>query len=153
MLISYCANKKSSPRLPSWQPSLISFNAPIDSGSIIKPCTLKHFQVPILAPGLLPYYSTRASEATRWLRCKWGYADEACNDRLGRRLELATFIVCESEYDNSDIKMWRSMMMSPNGNIFRVTGHLCGELIDSRLISRTKASDAELWCSLSSASE
>ena len=47
MLISYYANKKSSPRLPSWQPSLISFNTPIDSGSIIKPCTLKHFQVPI----------------------------------------------------------------------------------------------------------
>ena len=37
--------KKSSPRLPSWQPSLIFFNIPIDSGSIIKPCTLKHFQV------------------------------------------------------------------------------------------------------------
>ena len=52
MLISYYANKKSSPRLPSWQPSLISFNTPIESGSIIKPCTLKHFQVPILAPGL-----------------------------------------------------------------------------------------------------
>ena len=52
MLISYYTNKKSSPRLPSWQPSLISFNTPIDSGSIIKPCTLKHFQVPILAPGL-----------------------------------------------------------------------------------------------------
>ena len=52
MLISYYANKKSSPRLPSWQPSLISFNTPIDSESIIKPCTLKHFQVPILAPGL-----------------------------------------------------------------------------------------------------
>ena len=45
MLISYYANKKSSPRLPSWQPSLIFFNIPIDSGSIIKPCTLKHFQV------------------------------------------------------------------------------------------------------------
>ena len=30
----------------------ISFNPPIDSGSIIKPCTLKLFQVPILAPGL-----------------------------------------------------------------------------------------------------
>ena len=53
MLISYHAHKKSSPRLPSWQPSLISFNIPIESGSIIKPCTLKHFQVPILAPGLL----------------------------------------------------------------------------------------------------
>ena len=45
MLISYYANKKSSPRLPSWQPSLIFFNIPIESGSIIKPCTLKHFQV------------------------------------------------------------------------------------------------------------
>ena len=51
MLISYYANKKRSPKLPSWQPSLISFNAPIDSGSIKKPCTLKFFQVPILAPG------------------------------------------------------------------------------------------------------
>ena len=46
MLISYYANKKSSPRLLSWQPSLIFFNIPIESGSIIKPCTLKHFQVP-----------------------------------------------------------------------------------------------------------
>ena len=45
MLISYYANKQSSPRLPSWQPSLIFFNVPIESGSIIKPCTLKHFQV------------------------------------------------------------------------------------------------------------
>ena len=55
MLISYYANNKSSPRLPSWQPSLISFNAPIDSRSIIKPCTLKLFQFPILAPGLYIY--------------------------------------------------------------------------------------------------
>ena len=45
MLISYYANKKRSPRLPSWQPSLIFFNIPIESGTIIKPCTLKHFQV------------------------------------------------------------------------------------------------------------
>ena len=58
MLISYYAHKKSSPRLPSWQPSLTSFNTPIESGSIIKPCTLKHSQVPILAPGLLCYRST-----------------------------------------------------------------------------------------------
>ena len=45
MLISYYANKQRFPRLPSWQPSLIFFNVPIESGSIIKPCTLKHFQV------------------------------------------------------------------------------------------------------------
>ena len=38
------------------------------------------------------------------------------------------------------------MMTSWNGNIFRVTGHLCGEFTGLRWIPRTKASDAELWC-------
>ena len=38
------------------------------------------------------------------------------------------------------------MMTSSNGNIFRVTGHLCGEFTGPRWIHRTKASDAELWC-------
>ena len=41
-----------------------------------------------------------------------------------------------------------SMMTSSNGNIFRVTGHLCGEFTGHRWIPRTKASDAELWCFL-----
>ena len=41
-----------------------------------------------------------------------------------------------------------SMMTSSNGNIFRVTGHLCGEFTGLRWIPRTKASDAELWCFL-----
>ena len=36
------------------------------------------------------------------------------------------------------------MMTSSNGNIFRVTGHLCGEFIGPRWIPLTKASDAEL---------
>ena len=40
------------------------------------------------------------------------------------------------------------MMTSSNGNIFRVTGHLCGEFPGPRWIPRTKASDAELWCFL-----
>ena len=40
------------------------------------------------------------------------------------------------------------MMTSSNGNIFRVTGHLCGEFTDPRWIPHTKASDAELWCFL-----
>ena len=38
------------------------------------------------------------------------------------------------------------MMTSSNGNIFRVTGHLCGEFTGPRWIPRTNASDAELWC-------
>ena len=45
------------------------------------------------------------------------------------------------------------MMTSSNGNISRVTGHLCGEFNGPRWISHTKASDAELWCFLWSASE
>ena len=37
-------------------------------------------------------------------------------------------------------------MTSSNGNIFRVTGTLCGEFTGHRWIHRTKTSDAELWC-------
>ena len=46
-----------------------------------------------------------------------------------------------------------NMMTSSNGNIFRVTGPLCGEIAGHRWIPRTKASDAELWCFLWSAPE
>ena len=45
------------------------------------------------------------------------------------------------------------MMTSWNGNIFRVTGHLCGEFTGHRWIPRTKASDAELLCFLWSTPE
>ena len=38
------------------------------------------------------------------------------------------------------------LMMSSNGNIFRVIGHLCWEFTGHRWIPHTKASDAELWC-------
>ena len=40
----------------------------------------------------------------------------------------------------------KSMMTSSNGNIFRVTGPLCGEFTGDRWIPRSKASDAGLWC-------
>ena len=42
-------------------------------------------------------------------------------------------------------------MTSTNGNIFRVTGSLCGEFIGRLYIPLTKASNAELWCFLWSA--
>ena len=45
------------------------------------------------------------------------------------------------------------MMTSSNRNIFRVTGYLCGKFTGPREIPRTKASDAQLWCFLWSASE
>ena len=39
-------------------------------------------------------------------------------------------------------------MTSSNGNIFRVTGHLCREFTGPRWIPHRKASDAGLWCFL-----
>ena len=45
------------------------------------------------------------------------------------------------------------MMTSSNGNIFRVTGPLCGEFTGHRWIPLTKAIDAELWFFLWSATE
>ena len=44
-------------------------------------------------------------------------------------------------------------MTSSNGNIFRVTGHLCGEVHGPRWIPHTTTSDAELCCFLWSAPE
>ena len=46
-----------------------------------------------------------------------------------------------------------SMMTSSNGNIIRVTGHLVGEFTGPWWFPRTKASGAELWSFLWSASE
>ena len=38
------------------------------------------------------------------------------------------------------------MIISSNGNIFRITGTLCGEFTGHQWIPLTKASDADLWC-------
>ena len=47
----------------------------------------------------------------------------------------------------------QNMKTSPNENIFRVTGPLCGEFTSYRWIPLTKSSDAGLWCFLWSAPE
>ena len=52
------------------------------------------------------------------------------------------------------VSMDRLIMMTlSNGNIFRVTGPLCGEFTGHWWIPRTKASDAEFWYFLWSAPE
>ena len=51
--------------------------------------------------------------------------------------------------NNGSIKDQRDYMItSSNGNIFRVTGPLCGEFTGHRWILLTEASYAELWCFL-----
>ena len=55
---------------------------------------------------------------------------------------------------HAESRPYEYLMMTPsNGSIFRVTGHLYGEFTGPRWIPCTKASDAELWCFLWSASE
>ena len=51
------------------------------------------------------------------------------------------------------IARYSDMMTSSNGNIFRVSGPLCGEFTGHRWIPLTKASDAEHWCFLWNAPE
>ena len=64
----------------------------------------------------------------------------------GRKFILIEFTAVPTENNFT-------MMTPSNGNIFRVTGHLCGEFTGPRWIPRTKASDAELWSFLWSASD
>ena len=54
--------------------------------------------------------------------------------RLNIRIMLLTMNWCWMR-----ISCMRYMMTSSNGNIFRVTGHLCGEFTGHRWIPRTKA--------------
>ena len=63
------------------------------------------------------------------------------------------FLIYSNNHTKAIININIYMMTSPNGNIFRVTGHLCGEFTGPRRITRTKASDAELWCFLWSVPE
>ena len=59
-----------------------------------------------------------------------------------------TVHVCKPAKLHSRRRQQWTMMMSSNGNIFRVNGPLCGEFTGDRWIPRTNASDADLWCFL-----
>ena len=56
-------------------------------------------------------------------------------------------------WDASVLTTQRSIMVSLNGILCRVTRHLCGEFTGHRWIPLSKASDAELWSFLWSAPE
>ena len=81
--------------------------------------------------------------------------DEAvcCNKQIrGSGIWFDVDLDCGRCFDpESNRHSIQSMRTSSNGNIVRVTGHLCGEFIGHRWIPRTKTSDAELWCFLWSA--
>ena len=60
-------------------------------------------------------------------------------------LGLNVFTLLTSGIENGIFRAGSFMMTSSNGNIFRVTGYLCGEFTGPRWFPHTKASDAELW--------
>ena len=64
---------------------------------------------------------------------------------------VGTSLVVQDEAAGAEVSL--TMMTSSNGNIFRVTGTLCGEFTGDRRIPHMKASDAELWYFLSSVPE
>ena len=89
---------------------------------------------------------TKASDAELWC-----FFDLRLNKRLSKQL----WGLCSPVFHDRNLELSQpdtnlgiriSMMTSSNGNIFRVTGHLCGEFAGPRWIPRTKASDAELCC-------
>ena len=83
----------------------------------------------------------------------------------GTHRSSALLAVCEGNLPVTDVfpsplgkdkkcgKKSHAKMTSWNGNIFRVTGLLCGEFTGHRCIPLTKGSDAKLWYFLWSAPE
>ena len=76
-----------------------------------------------------------------------------CLCRWRKIIPLVSWFAMHDSINNVSVILVNIMMTSSNGNIFRVTGHLCGKFTGHRRIPRTKVSNAELWCFLWSASE
>ena len=99
----------------------------------------------------LPYKITLWS----WCIADDCHTDVDCNH--GSCLDTGLFMpkrcFCEPGWFGKNCERGKFLMTSWNGNIFRVTGPLCGESTGHRWIPRAKASYAELWCFLWSATE
>ena len=103
---------------------------------------------------LLKFYICAKLRLTHWYPCP-----KKVPLLLHRGVQAVTATVVDHHTSNYEWKFINHrgssyvMMTSSNENIFRVTGHLCGEFTGHRWISHTKASDAELWILLWSAPE
>ena len=78
-------------------------------------------------------------------RCLWTY--QVCRSHTHWHLEI------QPNRAYRLVAIVGFTMTSANGNIFCVTGPLCGEFTSHQWFPLTKASDAELWCFLWSAHE
>ena len=114
--------------------------------------------------GTILYAYLRLCLQQTWLLLSWGMlVDVICvqYEQMTNMLDIAICYKVSDLYNmvqNSvDVSTVHAkcvhMMTSSNGDIFLVTGHLCGEFTGHRWVPRTKANDAELWCFLWSALE
>ena len=104
--------------------------------------------IPLIYKGRQAIIWTNNGSSYRHLKCvtrpQW---DKAAFGRINCAVTTPDMPITENN------KIHNALMTSSNEKQFRVTGHLCGEFTGPRWISRTKASDAGLWCFLWSASE
>ena len=98
--------------------------------------TYSHYHI----PGMARRFFTLGSRWVWWTRSHCCWTIKNVGAQAGHRKQVSPF--------GSFV-----MMTSSNGNIFRDTGHLCGEFTGPRWIPCIKASDAERWCFLWSAPE
>ena len=86
-------------------------------------------------------------------RCSWSSADRRCSNYIWVINNFIAYYSASYIRDLTVCLYYFIAMMSSNGNIFRVTGPLCGEFTGHRWIPLTKASGAELCFFLWFASE
>ena len=85
--------------------------------------------------------------------CEWSLQIQETNIKAVIHTIVAPHQPLQNIFRKKCYEIAEIMMTSSNGNIFRVTGPLCGEFTGHRWIPNTMASDAELWCFLWSALE
>ena len=106
---------------------LAFFFSPIHWGYLTGTCAIPITQMPI-----------KKQPRNIWSNMTWGHQEPRPN---------------KTQQNGVHISFRIYVMTSSNGNILRVTGHLCGIFNGPRWFPRTKDSDAELLCFLWSASE
>ena len=124
----------------------------LDAGSV--DCLARNTRKPLSEPTLIQItYAIYRTNGPQWVKVTLVEAKPILY-KVYTTHGLYMYLACDEELSDvfpsmnskSMLYLLGGMMTSSNGNIFRVTGPLCGEFTGDRWIPLTKASDAELWC-------
>ena len=157
-ILSSASSKESSPYVrPSFRADFRTFVRRADSLQNQVYFSYNVHSFPLLKQSRYKLHSSRECCCTQFFFDFIHRAGVICLFTVALRWQLLKYrmCTCETIFDRSMDCYYAihvHMMTSSNGNIIRVTGHLCREFTGPRWIPHTKASDAELWCFLWSAS-